>query len=111
MNLQKTIQKRFFLLGGILLLNFDQTSFLKISRGALFNMLRLLIKPIITVRRDKLAKMIITGSHEIVKDELNVNFARSQLPISERMIPVAAASAPRKKYSIAVMLRICLRLA
>ena len=38
-------------------------------------------------------------------------FANNQLPTKAIRIPVAADNAPKKKYSIAVIARICFRLA
>ena len=63
------------------------------------------------MRTDKEINMIITGIQGIVKEALKVYFPSNQLPNRERIIPVAAANAPKKKYSIAVMPSICFLLA
>src|SRR6266498_1800998 len=89
----------------------SQTSFLKISSGALFKIFQLLNNPIITVSIDIAANNMRTGDHDGVKEAWKIYFASAQLPASERIIPVAAANAPKKKYSSAVMINICLRLA
>ena len=77
----------------------------------MFKRLQLLNKPMITVSREMLTKMINTGHHAGVKDASKVYVASAQLPANDRMIPVMAAKAPKKKYSSAVMMSICLRLA
>ena len=65
----------------------------------------------ITVSKEMAEKIINTGHHEGVKEASKTYVASAQLPKSERIIPVAAAKAPKKKYSSAVMISICLRLA
>src|SRR6187401_3099951 len=79
------------------------TSSLKISSGGRVTTLRLLAKPMITVNPQIERKTRKRGSHSRVNGILKVYLASIQLPARDITIPVKAASAPRKKYSSAVM--------
>ena len=53
----------------------------------------------------------ITGRNSGVNEVSKLNLAKAQLAPNDNRIPVNAARLPRKKYSIAVMTKICFRLA
>ncbi len=71
----------------------------------------LLNKPINTVKEVIKRKSKSTGKSSGLKLVSKLKTANAQLAISDKIIPAPAAKAPRKKYSRAVMIKICLRLA
>ena len=79
------------------------TSSLSTSRGGLVNTDRLFNKPITTVSRDIVAKTRSNENQAGSKPVSKLKVASIQLAASDSRIPVSAASAPRKKYSNAVM--------
>ena len=87
------------------------TSLLNTSKGGLFNIPRLLKSPIRTVNEVMIRNNNNTGKISGVKLVSKVNRAKDQLAMSDKMIPAPAAKEPRKKYSSAVITRICFLLA
>lgn len=75
----------------------NHTSLRKISNGGLLSTPLLFIRPINTVSKQMDAKTMSNGNGCTLKLVLNVYFASAQLPANDNKIPVAHASAPRKK--------------
>jgi hypothetical protein len=89
----------------------NYTSLLKISSGGLFKIPLLLNNPITMVNIAIAKNSNNAGNRSALNGISKLNFASSQLPTKAIKIPVAADKAPKKKYSIAVIANICLRLA
>src|SRR5687768_13260122 len=87
------------------------TSCLNISSGDFETMNRLFAKPIKTVSTQIETNTITIGNTGGMNVVSKVKRPNAQLPANAKIMPVAAAKAPRNKYSSAAIENICLRLA